>query len=148
MTAGRPTPHHRPVVDTLRAIGPARLAFLVGAWLFVACILIQAFLVGLDIFAGFESSTHRDFAYLYGWLAPLLVLLGGAARMPVGTRWLTVVLLVVFAVQTVLPSLREEFPILAALHPVNALLIFALGIVVARRTTDIVRRQSPTIGEP
>jgi heme A synthase len=130
------------MVDTLRAIGPARLAFVTGAWLFLASIVIQTFLVGLDVFAELEGSTHRDFAYVYGWLAPILVLLGGAARMPSRIRWLTVALLVVFAVQTALPSLDEELPLLAALHPANALLIFALAIVIARGATDAIRQDA------
>lgn len=148
MTAGRRLRDDRTVGAALRTIGFARLAFLASAWLFLACIVIQTFLVGLDVFARLGGSIHRDFAYVYGWLAPILVLLGGSARMPSGVRWLTVALLVVFAVQTVLPSLDEEFPVLAALHPVNALLIFALAIVVARRTTDTIRRQVSMIAEP
>lgn len=148
MTAGPAVSDDRSVVASIRAIGAVRLAFIASAWLFLACLVIQTFLVGLDIFAQFESSTHRDFAYVYGWLAPILVLLGGAARMPSGIRWLTLALLVAFAVQTVLPSLREEVPILAAIHPVNALLIFALAAVVARRTTDTVLRERAVRSRP
>lgn len=123
----------------IRAIGPARLGFLAAAWLFVAGVLVQVFLVGLDIFAKMDGSIHRDFAYLYGWLVPVLVLLSGAARVPTGTRSLTLLLLVLFAAQTVLPSLRDQVPILAALHPVNALAIFGIGTVIARRATDWIR---------
>ncbi|HET9457108.1 MAG TPA: DUF6220 domain-containing protein [Candidatus Limnocylindrales bacterium] len=124
----------------LRGIGPARLLFLVGAWLFLACVVLQVVLVGLEIFARLGDSIHRDFAYVYGWLAPVLVLLAGAARLPTRTRTLTVVLLVAFAVQTVLPSLRGQFPLLAALHTVNAVAIFALAILVARRATSSIRQ--------
>lgn len=131
----------------VREIGLARLGFVVGAWLFVACILIQVLLVGLDIFSNLGGSIHRDFAYLYGWLAPLLVLLGAAARVPRETRLMTMVMLVLFAAQTVLPSLRDQFPVAAALHPVNALAIFALAIAVARRATDLIRPR-PGVGEP
>jgi hypothetical protein len=46
---------------------------------------------------------------------------------------------VLFAAQTVLPSLRDQVPMLAALHTVNALAIFAIGIVIARRATDWIR---------
>jgi hypothetical protein len=123
------------------AIGPARLALLVVAWLFVACIIVQVFLVGLDIFAKVGGSVHRDFAYVYGWLAPILVLLAAWARVAAATYRLAVLLLVLFAIQTVLPSLRDQFPILAALHAVNALAIFALSVVVARRAFGLVRSQ-------
>jgi len=132
----------------IRAIGLARLGFLAGAWLFVACVVIQVFLVGLDIFAGLDGEVHRDFAYLYGWLVPVLVLLSGAARVPTGTRSLTLLLLVLFAAQTVLPSLRDQVPVLAALHPVNALAIFAIGIVIARRATDWIRPEREPAATP
>jgi hypothetical protein len=124
----------------LREIGPAQLSFAVGAWLFVACVILQVVLVGLEIFATLGGTIHRDFAYLYGWLAPVLVLLAGAVRLPPGTRGLTLLLLVLFAVQTVLPSLRDQFPLLAAFHTVNAIAIFALAIVIARRATVAIRR--------
>jgi hypothetical protein len=139
MTPGRSILHDRQMAHAVRAIGLARLGFVTGAWLFLVCLLIQVFLVGRDIFADLGGSIHKDFAYLYGWLAPILVLLAGAARVPSVTRSLTIALLVLFAVQTVLPSLRDQFPVIAALHPVNALAIFALAIVVARRATALIR---------
>lgn len=139
MTTGRSSQHDRSMARTARALGAARLSFLAGAWLFVACVVVQVFLVGLDIFASLDGEVHRDFAYVYGWLVPILVLLAGAARVPSGTRTLTLVLLVLFAAQTVLPSLRDQVPMLAALHTVNALAIFAIGIVIARRATDWIR---------
>jgi len=144
MTAGRTGPQYRSMARAVREIGLARLGFVVGAWLFVVCVVVQVFLVGLDIFAKLGGSIHRDFAYLYGWLAPILVLLAGAARAPTATRSLTLVLLVLFAVQTVLPSLRDQLPVLAGLHSVNALAIFALAIVVARRATQWIRPRPGT----
>lgn len=132
----------------VQRVGAARLAFLAGAWLFVVCIIVQVFLVGLDIFTEMEGDVHRDFAYLYGWLVPLLVLLAGAARVPAGTRSLTLLLLVLFAAQTVLPSLRDQLPLLAALHAVNALAIFAIGIVVARRATQWIRPEREQASTP
>jgi hypothetical protein len=54
---------------------------------------------------------------------------------------------VLFAVETFLPTLRAELPVLAALHTVNALVIFGLAIVVAQRATDWVRARPPaTVG--
>jgi len=130
----------------VREVGLARLGFVAGAWLFVACIVVQVFLVGLDVFAKQGGSVHRDFAYLYGWLAPILVLIAAAAGASPRTRALTLVLLVLFAAQTVLPSLRDEFPPLAALHSANALAIFGLAIVVARRATEAIRPDPTATG--
>jgi hypothetical protein len=139
MTPGRPIQHDRRMAPAVRGPGLARLGFVTGSWLFVACLLVQVFLVGLDVFAHLGGSVHRDFAYLYGWLAPILVLLAEAGRVPSRTRTLTIVLLILFAIQTVLPSLRDQVPILAALHPVNALAIFGLAIVVARQASELIR---------
>jgi len=130
---------HRSMARAVRAIGPARLAFVAGAWLFVGCVVLQVFLVGLDVFVHVGPEIHRNFAYVYGWLAPLLVLIGDAARMPSRVRTISVVLLILFAVQTVLPSLQSDYPLLAAAHTVNALAIFALAITLARQSTEVVQ---------
>jgi hypothetical protein len=129
---------------TVRGLGPVRVGFVVCAWLFVACLLVQVFLVGLDIFADLGGSIHRDFAYVYGWLAPVLVLLSRAQGVPREARSVTLLLLVLFAVQTVLPSLKEEFPILAAIHTVNAMAIFVVAITVARRASAGITRRPAT----
>jgi hypothetical protein len=139
MTEGRLTRHDAIMARPGRASGFARLGFVVGAWLFVGCVVLQAFLVGLDIFAEADGTAHRDFAYIYGWLAPLLVLIGGVARLPSTIRAMSLALLVLFAVQTALPAFRDQIPLLAAVHTVNALFIFALALVLARRATTLVR---------
>ena len=117
----------------------ARIAFAAVAVLFVGCVLVQVFLVGLDAFAGVDASIHRAFAYTYGWLTPVLVLLAGFARAPRATRNLTVVMVVLFAIQVVLPSFRYTFPPLAAIHSINALAIFAVAVTVATQAVGLVR---------
>ena len=139
MTSGPTVDQHASMAHVVRSIGAARLAFVVAAWMFVLSVVIQTVLVGLDIFAGVGGSIHRDFAYIYGWLAPILVLLAGAAHVPPRLRSIAVLLLLDFAVQTILPSLKDHYPLLASLHTVNAFVILGLGLVLARRATDWVR---------
>jgi Family of unknown function (DUF6220) len=139
MTTGRRGMHDPLMAAVARAIGPARLLFVLAAWLFVASVVIQTILVGFSIFAQLGGSLHRDFAYVYGWLAPILVLLANVARVPARLRTITIVLLVAFAFQTVLPSLKDQYPFVSAFHTVNALVIFGLGVTLARRATDWVR---------
>jgi len=117
-----------------RLTGYARLAFVATARVFVVCLVIQLFLVGLDVFGviGTENGIHREFAYAYGWLAPLLVLLAGVSQAPRRQVQLAAMLLVLFAVQTYLPSLAKELPLLAAIHSVNALAVFWLALTLAR----------------
>lgn len=111
----------------------AQRALVAVAWTFVGCLVIQFFLVGLDVFEALgESQLHRDFAYTYGWLAPGIVLLGGLARVRRGTMALAVALLVLFAVQTYLPTINEAMPTLAALHAVNSLVVFWVAVRLAQ----------------
>jgi hypothetical protein len=122
--------------DRLPAL--ARTAYVAAAWAFLACIVVQLFLVGLDVFEviGSESAIHRQFAYSYGWLAPALVLFAGAGRLPRSRILLAVGLLVLFAIQTYLPSLAEGAPLVAAFHSVNALAVFWLAQHIARHARD------------
>jgi hypothetical protein len=109
-----------------------RRAFVIVAWAFVACLVVQFFLVGLDVFEALgESELHRDFAYTYGWLTPGLVLLAGLAGLPRRVLVLSVLLLVLYAVQTYLPLMAESLAGIAAVHAVNALLVFWVAVRLA-----------------
>ena len=100
---------------------------------FVVCLVVQFFLVGLDVFEAIgESELHRDFAYTYGWLTPILVLLAALAGTPRRTQLLTVVLLVLYAIQTYLPLIAERAPLLSAFHSVNALVVVWVAVQLAR----------------
>lgn len=122
-----------PMEDDASGSAVARRAFVVVAWAFVACLVVQFFLVGLDVFEALgESELHRDFAYTYGWLAPGLVLLAGLARLPRRVLVLSVVLLVLYAVQTYLPLMADALPGFAAIHAVNALAVFWVAVRLAQ----------------
>ena len=116
----------------MRAI---RYAFVGVAWLFLACVVVQVFLAGLGVFAGAQNfALHRDFGYLFGLLTLVLLFLALGGRL--GRRWvgLSALLLVLFALQSVFVALRGAAPVLAALHPVNALVIFYVAQLVARES--------------
>jgi hypothetical protein len=111
----------------------ARRAFVIVAWILVGCLVVQFFLVGLDVFEAIgESELHRDFAYVYGWLTPILVLLAMVAGLPRRALLLTMALLALYAIQTYLPTIAEALPRIASLHAINALLVFWLAVQVAR----------------
>jgi hypothetical protein len=105
------------------------------AWSFVGAVVIQVFLAGLAIFGATEGfGLHVEFGYTVIGLLSLGVLLtavaGGLPRQAIG---MSLLLLVLYVVQTVLPSIRASAPAIAALHPVNAIALFALGTIIARR---------------
>ena len=110
------------------------LAFLVG-------LLVQVFLIGLGLFAGREGTeAHRTLGWILH-LIPLLIL-GAAALSRAGRRhwrWALGLALVVFVVP-VLPSMARDLPVVAALHPVGALVAFWLSTVVARNALDAMRQ--------
>ena len=112
----------------------ARRGYVWLAWLFAACVVVQVFLLGLEVFeAGADPTLHRDFAYIYGWLLPGMLLLGRVGRLTVGMLALTVFLLVLYAVQTIMPAFAEGIPLLGPLHAVNAVVLFGVGVLLARR---------------
>jgi len=122
-----------------------RIAFALVAWLFLIAIVIQVFLAGVGFFvSGIDTfSYHRTLGwYLHGGPLPVL-LLAWAARAGRTTIWLSVALFVLVAIQPFLPGMRQDLPFVAALHPVNAVLIFWLAITIARRATALARHPLP-----
>jgi hypothetical protein len=115
-----------------------RYAFAAVALAVVLAVAYQVFLAGLALFAGGSWLTHESFGYLVALLPVLLIPLAWFARVGRGTVILTVVLLVLAQVQTFLP-LATGTPWVAALHPVNAMLVFGAAAMVAQRAVALAR---------
>jgi cytochrome b561 len=117
------------------------IAYAVVACLFVAALIVQVFLIGLALFddPSFRE-THRSFGFTVVGLAALLLLIVGILARP-GRRevGLLVGIFILYIVQTSLPGLQSSYPIVAALHPVLALGLFAMGLQVARLALGRVR---------
>jgi len=109
-----------------------------AAAVFLVAILVQVFLAGTalaNLGGSGNFETHIEFGYTWVGLAALAVLLTAlAARRPRRETGIAVALLVLYVVQTLLPGFRASAPWVAALHPVNALFLFALAAWYARRT--------------
>ena len=106
------------------------------AWAFVAAIVIQVFLAGLAIpqlggNGNFE--THQGFGYAIGFVALGLVIAAVAARAGRSRILQALGILVLYIVQTILPNLDPGLSIAAALHPLNAMILFVLSIWYARQ---------------
>ncbi|HYZ11787.1 MAG TPA: hypothetical protein VE962_07810 [Actinomycetota bacterium] len=119
-----------------------RFTLLGFSWLFLAAIVVQVYFAGLMLF-GQEGGTelHENTGYILGTVAVLFVLLPALARAGGTTIVLGVVLAVITFFQPNLTLAREESPLIAALHPVNALLIVALAVFLIRRGTELVRQE-------
>ena len=111
----------------------ARNGLAIVAWLFVGCLIVQFFLAGLGVFDDPSAFvTHREFAYLFGWLTFVLVALAAlarAGRRMIGLAALTVLLMIL---QSVFVAVRADYPAIAALHPVNGVALLLVAIVLAR----------------
>jgi hypothetical protein len=118
-----------------------RWAHLVAAWLFVVGVLVQAFLAGTalaQLGGTGDFGAHISFGYsVMGLLALAVLVTALIGRVPRSQVGLSVGLFVLYIVQTALPNARSTAPIIAALHPVNAMLLLGLAIAVALRARRI-----------
>jgi hypothetical protein len=101
------------------------------AWLFAGCIVVQVFLAGLGVFdASSAFVTHRTFGYLFGWLSLVLLIVTAVGRMPRRLIGLAGLTLVQMALQSILIMFRDDTPAIAALHPVNGVLLLVTTLIL------------------
>jgi Family of unknown function (DUF6220) len=117
----------------MRARSGAYTALAVVAWLFAGCIVVQVFLAGLGVFDGAAAFvTHRNFGYVFGWLTLVMVAISIVGRLPRRLIGLSLLALAQFALQSVLILFRDDQPAVAALHPVNGVLLLVVAIAIGR----------------
>jgi hypothetical protein len=111
-------------------------------WLFLTAIVAQVYFAGLMLFGQEEGrSLHVGTGYMLGTAGALFLALPALARAGTRTVILGIVLSVITFFQPTITFARDESPFIAALHPVNALLIFTLSVLVVRRATQLVREE-------
>lgn len=99
---------------------------------FLAGLLLQFYLASTPLFGASSFQPHRMLGAaltLIVLLFPVLALAGRLGRQQIGFSILLVVLTIV---QTMLPSLRGAVPWIAALHPVNALVLMGISARLGR----------------
>lgn len=124
------------------------IPFAVGAWFFLAGVIVQVFLAGMGVFELADWTNHGNLGWglsLVSLLLPLLALVSGVRQRTLG---LATLLTVAAIVQPELALARHENPIVAALHPVNALLVFWLAWLSARASLRELRRSDSTTSAP
>jgi hypothetical protein len=123
-----------------------RRLYQIVAWLFPVAILFQVFLVGLSLFTTQPYwDAHIGFGHSIIFLPALQVLLAYLRQISPPARLLTWLSLGITLIQTeVFAMIRTAVPALAALHPVLALVLFALALTIAWRALPVVRVQVQT----
>ena len=142
-----PDPDPRPVVH--RSAGPAavggwrraaEVAYVVIAILFIVSVFVQFFLAGLGVFGAESYEAHKDFAGVFHLFAFLLLVLALLVRRNRVDLILVVTLFVLTTVQFSLPNADEGY--VAALHVLNALLIYTVAFHILQRSIRSLRTSS------
>jgi len=101
------------------------------AGVFALGVLVQAFLAGAalpQLGGSGDFEAHKGIGYsVMGILALAILIAGGLARSSPVIVWGSVGVFVLYIVQTLLPTMSGSAPALAALHPVNAVVLFGLA---------------------
>lgn len=113
-------------------------AYLVLAWLFVACLAGQVVFAGLAVFdTPAYWHTHVTFVHFFEYLPIALLIIGVIARLPQWMLWLTGVEVLQLALQYALVDIGD---IAGAFHPLNGMLLFGLAIILAYQPVRYVRK--------
>lgn len=111
-------------------------AFPVLAWAYLAALGIQVFFAGMFVFVGASNiELHRNMAHVIGALTLLLFVAVFAGRVP--ERRLLLGVLGLLIVQGMLVHVNQWFGLsmIAALHPVNALVLTYASLTLAKRSS-------------
>ena len=111
----------------------------VHAWLAIAwvvAIIAQVVLAGLaigNLGGSGDFSTHIDVGYTIGIVQLAVLVSAFPARVPRREIGISAGILILYIVQTLLPGFRSGASWIAALHPLNAMILFTLSLWYARR---------------
>jgi Zn-dependent protease with chaperone function len=127
-------------------VSGARYVFLATVWIYVAGILFQVFLAGVGLFgAAKDFEPHAGLGWILHLVPVLLLIVAAVARVGSRLLWWTTALLVVQFVQPILATLRNDQPVVAAFHPVLALVIFWLAFTIGLKAWQLVREPAPAV---
>ncbi len=142
------------VNDTTMARSFARTrAFPVLAWAYVAALAVQVFFAGMYVFVGASNiELHRNMAHLIGLLTAGLIAAVFIGRVDRSEKRLTFAVLGLLILQGMLVHVGQWFGLwtIAALHPVNALVLTYASLRLAQRSnaywtqTDASAAPSPS----
>ena len=116
-----------------------------AALIWVAAIIVQVYLAGqaiANLGGSGDFSTHMGVGYTIGIFQLVVVITAFAARMSRRDIGISFGILALYIVQTLLPAAKDGAPWVAALHPLNAMVLFVLSVWYARRTWQAISAAS------
>jgi hypothetical protein len=113
------------------------------AGLILLGIFVQGFLIGASIFgvAVWGQRGHGTLGLVLVVLALLLPLTSLFMRLPGIIKGMSWLLLVLMVVQFILPSFSSNIPLISALHPANATLLFGVDVLLIILTVQFMRNK-------
>lgn len=116
-----------------------RLATVATAGLFAATVVIQVFLAGVSIFdpANPRWTDHRTVGEMIGTLTIFLVIFAVVGRLPLLQIGMALAIFFLYGFQWMFANMDNGS--VAALHAVNALLLFWLSVELAKRAMAVQR---------
>ena len=101
-----------------------------AAILWVVGLIYQVFLAGQAIAqlgGSGDFGAHSGFGLMVGIVQLVALVLAFPARVSTRDKWISAGIFGLYIVQMSLPSMKSSSPAIAALHPVNAMLLFAVS---------------------
>ena len=103
-----------------------------SAWLYAACIVVQVFLAGISVFDDASRwSDHTSFGQMIGILPLLVLLCALIGRVSILSIVLSAAIFLLYGLQYAFANANNGS--VAALHAVNALVMFWLATLVAQQ---------------
>jgi Family of unknown function (DUF6220) len=104
-----------------------------AGWIVFALTLVQFFLAGLGLFGTSGFDAHESVGYILHGITILVFLLALAGPRNGRDIGMGFGLVLIATIQVSLPGLRDDAPVIAAFHPLVALLILGLSAHIGRR---------------
>jgi Family of unknown function (DUF6220) len=125
-----------------------RALLAIVCWLFLLGIVVQVFLAGAGLFKLTDFTAHGALGWSLPFASLALPILAVIAEVDRTSKVLALAILILTFIQPELALARETNPVLAAFHPVNALLIFWFAWTLARRATSLALNQRRQLAAP
>lgn len=111
----------------------SRQVFLVLAWIYAICVVIQTLIAGMAVFNNYAFwEYHTTFAIWFQFIPILMLILAFSGQLSKKIRWEVVVL---FLLIVPLQYVSVHVPIIGAIHPVTPLILFWLILLIIKQAT-------------